>query len=89
MGTPDFAVPILRALAKTGHQIVAVYCQPPRNAGRGQKNRLSPVHLEALEQGYEVRTPTDLQNKNVQKLDIQQIDVLSTRLTCSGRVVVK
>ena len=67
MGTPDFAVPILRALAKTGHQIVAVYCQPPRNAGRGQKKRLSPVHSEALEQGYEVRVPTDLQNKNVQE----------------------
>ena len=67
MGTPDFAVPILKALVKTGHQIAAVYCQPPRNAGRGQKKRLSPVHLEALEQGYEVRVPTDLQNKNVQK----------------------
>ena len=67
MGTPDFAVPILRALSEVGHEIVAVYCQPPRHAGRGKKKRLSPVHLEALEKGYEVRVPTDLQNKDVQE----------------------
>jgi methionyl-tRNA formyltransferase len=35
MGSPDFAVPALRALADAGHEIAAVYCQPPRPAGRG------------------------------------------------------
>ena len=43
MGTPDFAVPALRALIAAGHEIVCVYSQPPRPAGRGQKPRLSPV----------------------------------------------
>ncbi|HMA14830.1 MAG TPA: methionyl-tRNA formyltransferase, partial [Kiloniellaceae bacterium] len=43
MGTPDFAVPTLEALAKAGHTIAAVYSQPPRPAGRGQKPRPSPV----------------------------------------------
>jgi len=40
MGTPDFSVPALEALVQAGHEIVAVYCQPPRPAGRGKKDRL-------------------------------------------------
>jgi methionyl-tRNA formyltransferase len=47
MGTPDFSVPALDALAAAGHEIAAVYTQPPRPAGRGQKDRPSPVHLRA------------------------------------------
>lgn len=57
MGSPDFAVPALRALHAAGHDIVAVYCQPPRPAGRGQKETPCPVHRAALELGLEVRTP--------------------------------
>ena len=44
MGTPDFSVPTLEALVKAGHEIVAVYSQPPRPRGRGQKLTPSPVH---------------------------------------------
>ena len=43
-GTPDFAVPALDALIAAGHEIVCVYTQPPRAAGRGGKQRRSPVH---------------------------------------------
>ncbi|HAR80808.1 MAG TPA: methionyl-tRNA formyltransferase, partial [Sulfitobacter pontiacus] len=43
MGTPDFSVPVLDALVLAGHEIAAVYCQPPRPAGRGKKDRPSPV----------------------------------------------
>jgi methionyl-tRNA formyltransferase len=57
MGSPDFAVPALRALHGAGHEIAAVYSQPPRPAGRGQKEQPSPVHRAALELGLEVRTP--------------------------------
>jgi methionyl-tRNA formyltransferase len=57
MGTPDFAVPALRALHDAGHDIVAVYTQPPRPAGRGQAVRRSPVHLQAESLGIAVRTP--------------------------------
>jgi len=56
MGTPEFSVPVLAALA-AHHQVVAVYSQPPRPAGRGKKERPTPVHARALELGLPVRTP--------------------------------
>jgi methionyl-tRNA formyltransferase len=56
MGTPDFSVPVLEALARD-HDVVAVYSQPPRPAGRGKKDRPSPVQLCAEKLGIEVRTP--------------------------------
>ena len=62
MGTPDFAVPALHALVAAGHAVVAVYCQPPRPAGRGQAVRKCPVHLAADALGIEVRTPTRLRS---------------------------
>ena len=62
MGTPDFAVPSFAALAEAGHEIAAVYTQPPRPAGRGQKERLSPVHTWATANGLPVRTPKSLRD---------------------------
>lgn len=62
MGSPDFAVPALRALREAGHTIAAVYCQPPRPAGRGQAVQRCPVHRAAAELGLEVRTPPRLRN---------------------------
>ncbi len=62
MGSPDFAVPALRALHAAGHDIVAVYSQPPRPAGRGQAVRPSPVHQAALALGLPVHTPARLKN---------------------------
>jgi methionyl-tRNA formyltransferase len=62
MGTPDFAVPALAALIAAGHDIACVYSQPPRRAGRGQKERPSPVHAYAEEHGIEVRTPVSLRD---------------------------
>ncbi len=61
MGTPDFSVPALRAIAAR-HDVVAVYSQPPRAAGRGQKPRPSPVALAAQELGIPVRTPARLRD---------------------------
>ncbi|MFC6216875.1 methionyl-tRNA formyltransferase, partial [Fodinicurvata halophila] len=48
LGTPDFAVPTLEALVAAGHDIAAVYSQPPRPAGRGHRERRAPVHETAL-----------------------------------------
>jgi methionyl-tRNA formyltransferase len=62
MGTPDFAVPCLRALAKAGHEIAAVYSQPPRPAGRGHKTQASPVQACAEAEGWPVRTPKSLKD---------------------------
>ena len=60
MGSPDFSVPALRALAGAGHEIAAAYCQPPRPAGRGQAVRCCPVHVAADALGIPVRTPARL-----------------------------
>ncbi len=66
MGTPDFAVPALAALIEAGHDIVAVYCQPPRPAGRGQKERPSPVQAFAEGRRLAVRTPKSLRSPESQ-----------------------
>jgi methionyl-tRNA formyltransferase len=60
MGTPEFSVPALHALHRAGHEIAAVYCQPPRPAGRGQSVRKCPVQVAAEALGLAVRTPVRL-----------------------------
>jgi len=62
MGTPDFSVPVLNALHQA-HEIVAVYCQPPRPAGRGKADRPTPVHARALELGLPVHHPVSLRSE--------------------------
>ena len=66
MGTPDFAVPTLAELIGQGHEIAAVYSQPPRPKGRGYGTEPSPVARHALSQGLEVRTPKSLRNAEAQ-----------------------
>jgi methionyl-tRNA formyltransferase len=63
MGTPDFSVPVLKALHDAGHQIAAVYSQPPRPAGRrGLELTPSPVHRAADALGIPVRTPINFKD---------------------------
>lgn len=64
MGTPDFSVPVLEALHQA-HEIVAVYCQPPRPAGRGKADRPSPVQARAEALGLPVRHPLSLRSAEV------------------------
>ncbi|WP_062785167.1 methionyl-tRNA formyltransferase [Novosphingobium capsulatum] len=66
MGTPEFAVPTLDALVAAGHDVVAVYSQPPRPAGRGKKLQPSPVHLAAERHGLPVLTPVGLKGADEQ-----------------------
>lgn len=66
MGTPDFAVPALQGLIAAGHEVCAVYCQPPRPAGRGKRLQPSPVHKAAETAGIEVRHPVSLKGADVQ-----------------------
>jgi len=66
MGTPDFAVPTLEALAAAGHDIAAVYTQPPRRAGRGKALQPTPVHRRAEEMGLAVRHPLTLRDADEQ-----------------------
>jgi methionyl-tRNA formyltransferase len=66
MGSPAFALPTLAALIDAGHEIACVYSQPPRPAGRGKQDRLTPVHAFALERGLQVRTPNSLKKLEAQ-----------------------
>jgi methionyl-tRNA formyltransferase len=61
MGTPEFSVPVLEALA-AAHEVVCVYSQPPRPAGRGKDLRKGPVHARAEALGLPVRTPVRLRD---------------------------
>jgi methionyl-tRNA formyltransferase len=67
MGTPDFAVPTLDALIAAGHDLAAVYSQPPRPAGRGKAPRPSPVQQRAEAAGIPVRTPLTLRDPEMQE----------------------
>jgi len=66
MGTPDFAVPTLDAVHAAGHEIAAVYTQPPRPAGRGKAATLSPVQRRADALGLPVRSPVSLKDADEQ-----------------------
>ena len=66
MGTPDFAAAALDALVAAGHQVVCVYTQPPRPAGRGKQPRPGAVQRRAEQLGLEVRTPTSLKDQAAQ-----------------------
>lgn len=67
MGTPDFSIPVLDALVEAGHEVVTVYSQPPRPAGRGKKDRPGPVQIRAEALGLNVRTPKSLKGAATQR----------------------
>lgn len=66
MGSPDFSVGVLKSIIEAGHEIVCVYSQPPRPAGRGKALRQTPVHAFAEARGVEVRTPKSLKSEDEQ-----------------------
>lgn len=66
MGTPAFALPTLAAVHAAGHDIAAVYTQPPRPAGRGQKDTPSPVSQWAGQHGLKIYTPVSLKTPEAQ-----------------------
>ena len=67
LGTPAFALPTLVAILAAGHQVVAVYTQPPRPAGRGMREQKSPVHRHALAVGLPIVTPASLRREAEQR----------------------
>lgn len=62
MGSPDFAVPTLEAILAAGHEVVCVYSQPPRPAGRGRQVTKTSVHQAAEQRGLRVRTPENFRS---------------------------
>jgi methionyl-tRNA formyltransferase len=67
MGTPDFATALLKEICARGHEVVAVYTQPPRPAGRGMSEKKSSVHRFAESRGLPVRTPKSLRQPEEQE----------------------
>lgn len=62
MGTPDFAVDCLKALAGSEHEVVGVFCQPDKPVGRKQELKMPDVKVEALKHGYKIFQPKSLRN---------------------------
>ncbi|MEI9929730.1 MAG: methionyl-tRNA formyltransferase [Rhizomicrobium sp.] len=88
MGTPDFAVPTLAELVAQGHDIAAVYSQPPRPKGRGYETEPSPVHKFANGAGLEVRTPVTLKDAGQQEL-LRALDIDAAVVVAYGLLLPK
>ncbi len=86
MGTPDFAVPSLAELLASGHDIVAVYSQPPRPKGRGQKLTPSPVHAFAETMGLPVFTPESMKSPEA-IADFQSLDLDAACVVAYGQIL--
>jgi methionyl-tRNA formyltransferase len=87
MGSPDFAVPALQALVDAGHEIAAVYCQPPRPAGRGQAVRRCPVHVMADRLGLAVRTPSRLRGDAAAQADFAALALDAAVVVAYGLIL--
>jgi len=88
LGTPDFAVPTLAALAEAGHEIATVYSQPPAPRGRGHSLQPSAVHAYALSQGYEVRTPTSMRDPD-EIAAFAALDLEAAVVVAYGQILVR
>ncbi len=89
MGSPEFAVPALRALHAAGHEIAAVYCQPPRPAGRGHRETPCPVHRAALELGLPVRVPARLRRDAAEHAAFAALDLDAAVVAAYGLILPK
>jgi methionyl-tRNA formyltransferase len=87
MGSPDFAVPALTALVAAGHEVAAVYAQPPKPAGRGQRETPCPVHKAALEMGLPVRTPARLKNNDEEQKYFQALGLDAAVVAAYGLIL--
>lgn len=87
MGSPDFAVPALRSLHEAGHEIVAVYCQPPKPVGRGHRVKKCAVHEAAEALGLPVRTPVRLR-RNQEEIDyFRSLDLDAAVVAAYGQIL--
>ncbi len=87
MGSPDFAVPALRALHAAGHEIACVYCQPPRPAGRGHAVRPAPVQVAAEALGLTVRTPARLRGNAAEHAFFAGLDLDAAIVAAYGLIL--
>jgi methionyl-tRNA formyltransferase len=88
MGSPDFAVPSLETLVAAGHEVIAVYCQPPRPAGRGKAERKTAVHERAEALGIPVRTPKSLKG-DAEQAEFRALDADLAVVAAYGLILPK
>ncbi|MGH7210301.1 MAG: methionyl-tRNA formyltransferase, partial [Acetobacteraceae bacterium] len=89
MGSPDFAVPALRALHASGHDVAAVYCQPPRPAGRGHLVHRCAVHVAADALGIAVRVPARLRHDTAAHAAFAALDLDAAVVAAYGLILPK
>ncbi|MCX5615516.1 methionyl-tRNA formyltransferase [Bombella sp. TMW 2.2559] len=87
MGSPDFSVPALHGLIDAGHEVVAVYTQPPRPAGRGKALRRQPVHEAADALGIPVRTPEKLRHNEEELAFFQELEADAAIVAAYGLIL--
>ena len=89
-GTPEFAVPSLRALSEEGHDVVGVVTRPDRPAGRGRELRASPIKREALDENIQILEPESARSESfgqpvTRRLRVSRASRTAARSTPSGR----
>jgi len=89
MGTPNFAVPILKYIYQNGYEISAVYTQPPKKSNRGQKIEKSPIHLLAETLNLNIRIPNQLKKNHVEYEYIRNLDLDLVIVVAYGQIIPK
>ena len=87
MGTPNFAVPILKSLYQNGYPISVVYTQPPQKSNRGQKINKSPVQLISETINLEIRTPGTLKNNKEENFFLRDLEVDLAIVVAYGQII--
>ena len=87
MGTPIFAVPILKSLYQNGYPVSVVYSQPPKKSSRGMKTQKSPVHLMAETLNIEVRTPDVLKGNSIEENFLKKLDADLAIVVAYGKLL--
>ena len=89
MGTPNFAVPILKNIYQNGFEVSAVYTQQPKKSNRGQKINKSPIHLLAETLNLIVRTPSKLKDNNEEFEYLKKINFDLAIIVAYGQLIPK
>ena len=87
MGTPIFAVPILKSLYQNGYPVSVVYSQPPKKSSRGMKTHKSPVHLMAETLNIEARTPDTLKGNSIEESFLKNLDADLAIVVAYGKIL--
>ena len=87
MGTPIFAVPILKSLYQNGYPVSVVYSQPPKKSSRGMKTQKSPVHLMAETLNIEARTPDVLKGNSIEENFLKKLNADLAIVVAYGKLL--